>query len=58
MHAKLKEDLRALVSEISEIDSIPDDATFTVLASLRGSAAEGVDRIAELIWKRAPGDPR
>ena len=28
MHAKLKEDLRALVSEISEIDSIPDDATF------------------------------
>ena len=28
MHAKLKEDLRALVAEISEIDSIPDDATF------------------------------
>jgi len=28
MHAKLKEDLRALVAEISEIDSIPDDSTF------------------------------
>ncbi len=28
MHAKLKEDLRALVAEISEIDTIPDDATF------------------------------
>jgi acyl carrier protein len=25
---KLKEDLRALVSEISEIDDVPDDATF------------------------------
>jgi len=28
MHAKLKEELRALVAEISEIDEIPDDATF------------------------------
>lgn len=28
MHAKLKEDLRALVAEISEVDTIPDDATF------------------------------
>jgi acyl carrier protein len=27
-NAKLKEDLRALVSEISEVDTIPDDATF------------------------------
>lgn len=26
--AKLKEELRALVAEISEIDEIPDDATF------------------------------
>lgn len=31
MHAKLKEDLRALVAEISEIDSIPDEATFKEL---------------------------
>jgi len=28
MHAKLKEELRALVAEISEVDTIPDDATF------------------------------
>jgi acyl carrier protein len=28
MQAKLKEDLRALVAEISEIETIPDDATF------------------------------
>jgi acyl carrier protein len=27
-NAKLKDDLRALVSEISEVDTIPDDATF------------------------------
>ena len=27
-NANLKEDLRALVSEISEVDTIPDDATF------------------------------
>ena len=26
--SKLKEDLRALVAEISEVDTIPDDATF------------------------------
>jgi acyl carrier protein len=28
MHAELKEEVRALVAEISEIDTIPDDATF------------------------------
>jgi acyl carrier protein len=28
MHAKLKEDLRALVSEISEVETIPDEASF------------------------------
>jgi acyl carrier protein len=28
MHEQLKEEMRALVAEISEIDSIPDDATF------------------------------
>ena len=28
MHAELKEEMRALVAEISEIDTIPDDATF------------------------------
>ena len=27
-NSKLKEDLRALVAEISEIDTIPDNATF------------------------------
>lgn len=27
-HSKLKEELRALVAEISEIDTIPDDASF------------------------------
>jgi acyl carrier protein len=26
--AKLKEELRAMVAEISEVDTIPDDATF------------------------------
>lgn len=28
MQAKLKEELRALVAEVSEVDTIPDDATF------------------------------
>jgi acyl carrier protein len=27
-HSKLKEELRALVAEISEVDTIPDDASF------------------------------
>ena len=37
---------------------VPDDRTFEVLAALRSSAPAGVDRIAELIWARNPGDPR
>ncbi len=40
------------------VASISDDDTFTVLAALRTSAPEGVDRIAELIWARDPGDAR
>src|SRR5205085_180894 len=40
------------------VSRIPDDRTLEVLASLRGSAPEGVDRIAQLIWERNPGDPR
>jgi hypothetical protein len=40
------------------VAGIPDDKTLEVLAALRMSAAEGVDRIAELIWLRNPGDPR
>jgi hypothetical protein len=37
---------------------VPDDRTLDVLAALRTSEAEGVDRIAELIWLRKVGDPR
>lgn len=37
---------------------VPDDRTLDVLAWLRNSEAAGVDRIAELIWVRQPGDPR
>jgi hypothetical protein len=37
---------------------VPEDRTLEVLAALRTSAAEGVERIAELIWARKPGDAR
>jgi hypothetical protein len=37
---------------------IPDDHALDVLAALQHSEAAGVDRIAELIWARRPGDPR
>ena len=37
---------------------VPDDRTFEVITALRSSAPEGVDRIAELIWDRNPGDAR
>ena len=37
---------------------VPDDRTFEVITALRSSAPEGVDRIAELIWNRNPGDAR
>ena len=37
---------------------VPDDRTFEVVAALRNSEPEGVDRIAELIWARNPGDAR
>jgi hypothetical protein len=37
---------------------VPDDRMLDVLAALRASAADGVDRIAELIWARNPGDAR
>ena len=37
---------------------IPDDRVLEVLAALRASAPQGVDRIAELIWERNTGDPR
>lgn len=37
---------------------VPDESLLTVLASMRNSEAGGVDRIAQLIWERNPGDPR
>jgi hypothetical protein len=37
---------------------VPDDRTFEVITALRSSVPAGVDRIAELIWSRNPGDPR
>ncbi len=37
---------------------IPDDHVLEILASLRASAPEGVDRIAELIWQAHAGDAR
>jgi hypothetical protein len=37
---------------------VPDERALDVLAALRTSAAEGVDRIADLIWARNPGDAR
>jgi hypothetical protein len=37
---------------------VPDDRTLDVLAALRNSEAVGVDRIAQLIWERNPGDAR
>jgi hypothetical protein len=40
------------------VAQVPDDRTFDVIAALRSSAPEGVDRIAELIWNRNPGDAR
>jgi hypothetical protein len=40
------------------IARVPDERTLEVLAALRTSAAEGVERIAELIWARNPGDAR
>ena len=40
------------------VDFIPDDRTFEVITALRNSAPEGVDRIAEMIWARNPGDAR
>ncbi len=40
------------------VAQVPDERAFEVLASLRASAPEGVDRIAETIWARNPGDAR
>jgi hypothetical protein len=40
------------------LDRVPDESMLTVLASMRNSEATGVDRIAQLIWERNPGDPR
>jgi hypothetical protein len=40
------------------VEQIPDDRAFEVLSALRASAPDGVDRIAELIWARNPGDSR
>ena len=40
------------------VASVPDDRTFEVITALRSSVPEGVDRIAELIWQRNPGDAR
>jgi hypothetical protein len=37
---------------------IPDDRTFEIVAALRNSSPDGVDRIAEVIWSRNPGDAR
>jgi hypothetical protein len=37
---------------------VSDDRTFEVITALRNSAPAGVDRIAELIWARNPGDAR
>ncbi len=40
------------------IELIPDDRTFEVITALRNSEPAGVDRIAEVIWARNPGDAR
>ena len=40
------------------VATVPDDRTFEVITALRNSAPAGVDRIAELIWARNPGDAR
>jgi hypothetical protein len=40
------------------VTKLPDEQTLEVLAALRNSAADGVDRIADLIWARNPGDAR
>ncbi|HEX5096846.1 MAG TPA: hypothetical protein VFX21_12560 [Acidimicrobiia bacterium] len=40
------------------VAAIPDDRVLPVLAGLRSSEAAGVDRIADLIWQRDPGDAR
>jgi hypothetical protein len=40
------------------IERIPDDRTFEVITALRNSEPAGVDRIAEVIWARNPGDAR
>lgn len=40
------------------VERVPEERVLQVLASLRASEPDGVDRIAELIWARKPGDPR
>jgi len=40
------------------VAQVPDDRMFEVIVALRNSAPEGVDRIAELVWARNPGDAR
>lgn len=40
------------------LDRVPEDRVLDVLASMRNSEAAGVDRIAQIIWERSPGDPR
>jgi hypothetical protein len=40
------------------VGRVPDERVLEVLAALRNSAPEGVDRIADLVWARNPGDPR
>jgi len=40
------------------VAQVPEDRTFDVIVALRNSAPEGVDRIAELVWARNPGDAR
>lgn len=40
------------------IAHVPDDRTLEVVTALRNSAPAGVDKIAELIWARNPGDAR
>jgi len=37
---------------------VPDERTFDVITALRNSEPAGVDRIAEVIWARNPGDAR
>jgi hypothetical protein len=54
--ARLCADTRFDPAEV--VEGVPDDSLLEVLAFLRHSEPAGVDRIAEYIWLRNPGDAR